>query len=359
MDQNLPPIIFHVDLDCFYAAVERLNHPEYKDISLVVGADPKKGKGRGVVLTSSYEARKFGIRSGMPISQAYHLCPNATFVPPHFDRYFDASHQVMAIIRKYTTSFQQTGSDEGYLDMSEYCADFQDAYPQALQIQQEIFQKTALTVSIGVGPTKSLAKIATDIKKPNGITIIAPDQIANILGPLDVDCIPGIGKKSKDRYYRKGYHIVQDFFNANFQQLRTDFGNMAEWIWGVIYGLNYSPVMSFWDQKLCSEERTFHEDLDDINEIESIILKLYEQVDNNMRQAGTSYRTISLKIRFKGFETYTRAKSFPSLIGDPTIGEQILKDLFKHFCPLRKKVRLVGVKLSNLQEREVQRPADS
>jgi nucleotidyltransferase/DNA polymerase involved in DNA repair len=352
MEDSESRIIFHVDLDCFYAAVERLTHPEYVGCPLVVGADPKKGKGRGVVLTSSYEARKFGIRSGMPISEAYRLCPSALYVPPHFEAYSIASHQVMNILRKFSEQFQQTGSDEGYLDMSDYCANFQDAFQIASQIQQEIFQKTRLTVSIGVASTKSLAKIATDIKKPNGITIIESDKISEILGPLDIDKVPGIGKKSKDQYLRKGYKIIQNFIDSPLRTLKNDFGQWGEWIWAVVHGIDNRPVLEWGEQKSSSEERTFGEDVSDVDKLLTTMNRLYDQVDQSMRDGGTSYRTITLKIRFQGFQTYTRSKSWSSPIDDVNLGKQILKKLFDEFLPLPKKVRLLGVKLSNFQEKE-------
>jgi len=343
-------IIFHFDLDCFFAAVECVLHPEYKGHPVVVGADPQGGKGRGVVSTASYEARKFGIHSGQPISQAYHACPTAIYVHSNFGAYSDASQKVMQIMRKYTNSFQQGGIDEGYMDMTDMCADFTHAREVARQIQQEVFRKTQLTISIGIAATKSLAKIATDIQKPNGITVLEIEKIPEILGPLDVTKIPGIGKKSKEWYYRAGYRTINDLLHATYSQIRHTFGKWGEWIYFVIRGQDNRPVMEFHDQKSSSEERTFHEDTWDVNQIKERLYQCYRSLHQEMSNREMGYRTITLKIRFKGFETYTRTKSESEEITESYQGKKIIDHFLTEFMPLKKPVRLVGIKLSNFEE---------
>jgi len=343
-------IIFHFDLDCFFAAVECLLHPEYKGQPLVVGADPKGGKGRGVVSTASYEARKFGIHSGQPISQAYQACPNAIYVHPNFFAYEEASHQVKRIMRKYSTTFQSGGIDEGYLDMTEMCASFDHARQVAIEIQQEVFRFTHLTISIGIASTKSLAKIATDLHKPNGITVLETEKISEILGSLDVTKIPGIGKKTKEWYYKAGYRTINDLLNATYSQIINTFGKWGEWLYFVIHGLDDRPVMEFHDQKSCSEERTFYEDTWDLKQIKDRIQQCYRALHQEMSDREIAYRTITMKIRFRGFETYTRSKSAVEEIQEIADGTKIVDLLLTEFLPLKKPVRLVGIKLSNLEE---------
>lgn len=343
-------IIFHVDLDCFFAAVEIVQHPEYRGKPVVVGADPKQGYGRGVVTTASYEARKFGIHSGQPISQAWKACPHAIYVYPNFTAIEQASHRVMDLLRKHSNAFQQTGIDEAYLEMTEFC-DYSNAKTIAIKIQDDIQAQTDLSVSIGIGPTKSLAKIATDLHKPHGIMIIFPDQIESILSELDVNTIPGIGKKSKYVFYEKGYKKVKDLFRASASQLYKDFGNCGKWIWMVIHGLDDRDIIEWHDRKSISEERTFAEDIQDYAVIKGKIKDLYQSIHKELKEKGQIYRTISLKIRFQGFETFLRSRTAEFPIDSVETGIEILNDLLQEFVQNPKKVRLVGVKLSQLEPR--------
>ena len=179
-------IIFHVDMDQFYAAVEEREHPEFKGISVIVGADPKEGKGRGVVSTCNYEARKYGVKSGIPISRAWKLCPDAVYIKPNYRLYTQASSKIMAILQKYTDKFEQWGLDEAFLDISLKIDNFRDARRLAEEIKREIYKKERLTCSIGVGPNKLVAKIASDFRKPNGITVVEESEVEGFLAPLPV-----------------------------------------------------------------------------------------------------------------------------------------------------------------------------
>ena len=201
-------IILHADLDCFFAAVEIRDDPLLKGLPLVVGADPKRGKGRGVVSTCSYEARTYGIRSGMPVSRAYRLCPEAVFVLPNFDKYLEASAQFFGILHKYSSVCQEGGIDEGYLDLTEVCADFDEARKIAERIQQEVYETIRITCSVGCAPTKSFAKIASDYNKPNGITIIKPEEVRSFLQDMDITKIPGVGRKAQKYYNEHGIHTI-------------------------------------------------------------------------------------------------------------------------------------------------------
>jgi DNA polymerase IV (DinB-like DNA polymerase) len=221
-------IILHVDLDCFFAAVEARDNPEYRGKPLIIGADPKNGLGRGVVCTCSYEARKFGLHSAMPISQAYELCPEGIYVRGKYEKYSKASDQVMTILRKYTNQFQPGGIDEAYLDISENCNDYGDAKKIIDSIRREVKEQVGITCSVGCAPTKSLAKIASDFNKPDGIAMVEKECISTFLWDLDISAIKGIGKKTKHYYYDKGYHKIKDFYKAGRINLIRQFGMLSQ-----------------------------------------------------------------------------------------------------------------------------------
>ncbi|QEE16112.1 DNA polymerase IV [Promethearchaeum syntrophicum] len=346
-------IIFHVDLDCFFAAVEILDHPEYKGFPVITGADPKKGKGRGVVTTCSYEAREFGLHSGMPISKAYHLCPHGIYVKSNFGRIREISSQVMKILDKYSPVFQQVGSDEAYLDMSEIAIDMNHANEIAKKIKDEVQSEVGITCSIGVAFTKSLAKIGSDCNKPNGITIINPDNYKTILSPLKITRIPGIGKKSKIYYEKHGFQLIGDFLKIPKHKMIAKFGDRGRWIYNLINGLEERKVHDssyFYHRKSISKERTFYEDTDDYQEILSKITDLNDKIHDILEKKGILYRTISLKIRFKGYETYLRSKSFTSAIRNKQKALEVVLDLYQEFFKKKKKIRLIGLKFSNLKE---------
>jgi len=348
MDQ----IILHVDLDCFYAAVEARDKPKYKNKPLIVGADPKEGKGRGVVSTCSYEARKFGIHSALPISKAYRLCPDAIFVRPNFNKYKEASERVMEIIQSYALIFQRGGIDEAYLDVSENCSNIEQAKNIAEQIQQEIHDKVGVTCSIGCAPTKSIAKIASDYKKPNGITVVEPENISQFLENMDITKIPGIGKKTKKYYNEKGINKIGDILNTPLPKMIDLFGKYGKWVWEVAHGLDKRPVNEYHNRKSISNERTFHQDIANLDNVLSTLESLNERIHKKLHQDSISYRTITLKIRFEGFETFTRSRSIPYPIQDEQQAMGIVCDLFKEFSNKKRKVRLVGIKFSNLYKNE-------
>jgi len=293
-------IIFHVDLDCFFAAVEILDHPEYKGFPLITGADPKKGKGRGVVTTCSYEAREFGLHSGMPISKAYHLCPQGIYVKSNRSRVREISLQVMNILDKYSPVFQQVGSDEAYLDMSEIAIDMNHAYEIAKKIKDEVQLEVGITCSIGVAFTKSLAKIGSDCNKPNGITIINPENYKSILSPLKITRIPGIGKKSKIYYEKHGFQLIGDFLKIPKHKMIAKFGDRGRWIYNLINGLENRKVHDsnyINHRKSISKERTFYEDTDNYQEIISKITDLNDKIHKILKKKGK----IKKDIKFVAF----------------------------------------------------------
>jgi DNA polymerase IV (archaeal DinB-like DNA polymerase) len=202
--------ILHIDLDAFFPSVEAREHPELKGKPVVVGADPKGGTGRGVVSSASYEARKFGIKSAMPISRAWMLCPNCIYLRPHFELYIPASNAIMAILRSHADKFEQGGIDEAYLDISSKVKDFDEAGEFARGLMEEVLEKERLTCSIGVAPNKMVAKIASDYKKPYGLTVIEPEDVKNFLFKMEVRNIPGVGPKTEQALQEIGIKTIRD-----------------------------------------------------------------------------------------------------------------------------------------------------
>ncbi len=344
-------LILHCDLDCFFAAVEIRDNPHYVGNPVIIGADPREGKGRGVVSTCSYEARVFGLHSGMPISQAFQRCSHGIYLRPNFNKYNLASKQVMEILEKYSQDFQQVGNDEAYLDLSDNCLNFYKAKDVAQEIQKKIKKEVGITISIGIAPTKSLAKIASDYNKPNGITLFTPENFKSMLKDKDIVCIPGIGKKTKINFFKKGIKTIGDILNTPLSTMITLFGKHGKWIWDVINGIDNQKVEEFHERrKSISAERTFFTDTEDFNEILSKITEINKKINRTVIKHHITYRTITLKIRFEGFQTFKRSKTLLYCIQDENKVLKVILELFKEFSKTDKKVRLVGIKLSNLEK---------
>ena len=357
--KNMSRLILHCDLDSFFASVEIRDNPLYKGKPVIIGADPKEGKGRGVVSTCSYEARKFGLHSGMPISQAFKRCPHGIYLRPNFEKYHEASEEVMEILKNYSSKFQQVGADEAYLDITEKCSNFNEVKDIALKIQREVYEKVGITISIGGAPTKSIAKIASDYKKPNGITIVRSDNLKMFLSNMDITRIPGIGKKSKKYYQKKGVNVIGDIISTPLYVMIEKFGKHGKWVWEVANGLDNREVKEFHgSRKSISKERTFYQDTYDMKEIFTKLEELNDRIHKSILKHNIYYRTITLKIRFEGFLTYTRSKSLQLHIQDKNKVLDIILDLYKEFSNSKKKVRLVGIKLSNLEKNSISKQSN-
>lgn len=346
-------IILHCDLDCFFAAVEIRDNPQLKGKPVIIGADPKEGKGRGVIATCNYEARKYGLHSAMPISLAYRKCPHGVYLKPNVNKYHKVSNEVMELLERYSSNFQKVGTDEAYLELTEITLNFEKAYEIANNIQKEVFKKIGITISIGIAPTKSLAKIASDENKPNGITIVKPEKIFDFLKEKDITRIPGIGKKTKVYYVKKGIRKIGDIIKTPLPTMIKLFGKHGKWIWNVANGLDHRKVKEFYEErKSISAERTFLSDTDDFNEILSKFEDINTRIHKSILKHHITYKTITLKIRFEGFITYTRSRTLPFHIQDEKYVLKIILELFKEFSDKKRKVRLVGIKLSNLEKNQ-------
>lgn len=342
--------IAHVDMDAFFAAVEQLDNPEYRGKPVIVGSDPEEGKGRGVVSASSYEARVFGIHSAMPISTAYKKCPHGIFVKPRTSRYSEISAEIMRILESFSPLVEQVSVDEAFLDLTGTAKIIGPPEEAAFKIKIRIYEHTGLTASIGIASNKATAKIASDLKKPDGITICPPGREREFIADLPMEKLWGIGKVTADKLRSAGFSTIGSIASAPESYFTSRFGKNGEHIHKLARGIDPRPVSPAHEVKSISEEHTFREDTQDIEIIENTILKLSEQVAKRTRKATASGRTVSIKIRLDNFETYTRSRTLATPICDTFSLRDTSRELFRSFDRRGKKVRLVGVKLSNLEE---------
>lgn len=341
--------ILHVDLDAFYVSAEVREHPELKGLPVVVGADPDGGTGRGVVVACSYEARKFGLRSGMPISQAYRLCPQAKYIPPNWGLYERVSEEVMATLRGFADKFEQGSIDEAFLDVTGKAKDEETAGSVARQIKKAVKEAHGLTCSIGIGPNKSSAKIASDRNKPDGLTVVPFDGVPAFLAPLPVGVVPGIGRKTGEFLNEKGIATIGQLQAVDGKQLLSWFGKNGVWLWGVIHGQENVEVRQQDMPKSLSVERTFKEDAKDFREVRREAADGAAELMRRVKSAGYSYRVAGIKIRFQGFETHTREKTLVSHTDSEGPLTETVEKLLDEFESRGRPVRLVGVRVADIQ----------
>jgi len=340
-------IILHADMDSFFASVEIREHPELRGKPVIVGADPKEGKGRGVVSTSSYEARKFGVHSAMPISRAYQLCPDAAFIRPHFKLYEEASRAVMEILRQYCDQVEQVSIDEAYLDLSSL-ESFDSARRMGEKIKSEIREREGLSCSIGIAPGRIIAKIATDSAKPDGLTVVNPEMAASFLSPLPVEKIPGIGKKTGSILHNIGIFTIGDLARADIQKLIGKFGRSAIGLQKLARGGDESGVREFQGNRSISREITFADDIAD----PQVLLQTLEDLSHDLFSVITdekiAFKTVTVKIRCHDFFTRTKARSTELHHTDLRAIISLSRELFIELYS-GEKVRLLGLRLSSLR----------
>ncbi len=348
MSSSQPKIILHVDMDAFFASVEQLMHPEWVGKPVIVGADPQKGKGRGVVAAASYEARKFGVHSAMPISKAYRLCPSGIFAPPHGEIYHEYSKKIFKILDSFSPLVEPLSIDEAFMDMSGSYRLFGNEYEIGGQLKQKIYSQTGLTASVGIATCKSVAKIASDFDKPDGLTVVHPDKIQDFLDPLPVTRLWGIGKKTFDSLQFLGIKTVKQLRSYPLDVLKQKYGKMGDHIYRMARGEDEREVVTRGDVKSVSNERTFGTDQEDFDIVRNTIFALTEKVGGRLRRAGIRGQTVQLKIRFEDFKTFTRSHT----LNHPTsLTHELFQNvelLLAEFDPLKFPVRLVGVGVSHL-----------
>ena len=350
-------VIFHVDLDAFYASVEQRENPSLREVPLIIGADPKGGKGRGVVVACSYEARKLGLHSGQPISRAYKLCPQGVYVPPNLALYGQVSAEVMERIKKYADRFEQMSIDEAYLDVTESCKRYDGPVELAKLIKAELKEEEGLTCSVGIAPNKSTAKIASDFQKPDGLTYVEAEHVKEFLAPLPVSKISGVGKKTEPRLNQLGIITIGGLAKYPPKELLKQFGKSAVWLWAIANAEEQVEVQENYVMKSIGAEHTFDIDTNDWTAIDRQLLDLIDLVYKRLIDESMAFRTVTLKIRFVGFETYTRAKSLRFTASKKNAIVEAIRTLAEEFRKHPKKIRLLGVRLSGLEEKAGKRAA--
>ena len=351
-----PKILIHCDLDAFFAAVETLHHGLDASVPLIIGSDPKQGRGRGIVSTCNYAARTYGIRSAMPISEAWRRCPAAPFGPATYIRgtrglYSRASRQVMNILKQPATLFEQASIDEAYLDVTESVdGDWDAALALAKSLQQEIQASLNLTASFGIGPTRILAKMSSEVNKPNGVFRVMPDEVGPFFEGRSLRDIPGIGPKRATQLAEWGYANADELRELGELSLARLAGErFAAWFMSVVEGESSDVVSPLRSRKSVGKEHTFERDQDDH---ETVLERLNELVELVMRRAGeleVSGRLAEVKIRYTGFETHASSRSIPVAMDDASVFKRIASTLFANNVDTHRGIRLVGFRLGQLE----------
>lgn len=344
-----------MDMDHFYTAVEEREHPEYKGKPLVVGADPKEGKGRGVVSTSNYEARKAGVRSGIPISRAWKLCPKATYLPPNFPLYIRVSNEIMDIARKYADKFEQWGIDEAFLDVSTRVKDYAEAEVLGKKLKREIKEKENLTCSIGIGPNKLIAKIASDYNKPDGLTLVKEDEAEAFLAPLPVRKLLWVGRKTAAKLKDMNVNTIGDLARYDSTMLAEAFGVMGKQMHLSARGIDRSEVEPRTEVKSVSHETTFQVDTDDAEAVLKALDALGAEVAKEVIERKLFFKTVTVKVRYENFETHTSSKTLAYMTSRHQDLQKTARQLLSPYLNSKRKIRLIGVRVSSFVKGEKQK----
>ncbi len=341
-------IIMHVDLDAFFPSVEVRANPVLLGRPVVVGADPKGGRGRGVVSSASYEARRFGIKSAMPISKAWRLCPDCVYLRPNFRLYVEASNSIMKILKSYADKFEQGGIDEAYLDISAKAKNFGEASGLAKRMMEEVMIKENLTCSVGIGPNKMVAKIASDFRKPFGLTAVEEKDVKGFLFPLKIRSLPGVGPKTESRLKELNIETIGDLASSNPGMLTKLFGVWGARLHEFANGIDNSEVVEEYETKSLGRDVTFEADLEDVDQILKALDELADEVHEDVIGNGFKFKTITVRVRYQHFDTHIHSKSLPFATDDLDILRNNAKRLIAPFLRDKKKIRLIGLRVSNM-----------
>ena len=350
-------------MDAFFASVEERDKPYLNGLPVIVGADPKGGHGRGVVATANYLARQLGIHSALPIRKAWEFCEasrkkggaRCAFITSGFHRYGEASRSVFAVVALLVPTMSQTSIDEAYLDLSS-CGSFKKAESLAKRIKKEVKNKTGLTCSIGVGPNKMIAKICSDYEKPDGLTVVLPEDVEKFLRPLSIRVIPGIGKISEQTFKRLGVNTVRDAQKYSWEELQKKFGKHGFSIWEKVRGIDERPVEPTKPKrKSIGKHHTFNTDTRDMKEVLVTIKKQIGVILREVRKQGfKEFRTVVLTVRFEDFVTRTRSLTLEKPIHTAKELELKATKLLLPFFeraenPQSLAIRLIGVRVEKFQ----------
>ena len=351
--------IMHVDMDAFFASVEQYrNHPELAGRPVCVGHDPKGGKGRGVVRAASYEARAKGVHAGMPVSQAFHLCPEAAFIPGEFESYGAASDEFMDILHEYADGgrVRRASIDEAYIEVTEGVEVFGSPRNLASWIQDSIWHEAKLPCSIGAAPNMSVAKVATGMNKPRGITIVGPNplDIMKFLEPLPVTAINGIGRKTAERLERFGITTLGQIQRMTISELWPALGRGSPWLFQRARGIDERPLIDNGPRvrKSMSKDRTFLEDVepDEVEYIHEVLEGMCGKIGERLQKKALKFKTVTVKMRYSDYSTIQRSRSIPVETSSSDILHRLAVEIFDQREEREKPIRLVGVKVSGLSE---------
>lgn len=338
--------VLHLDMDAFFAAVEIRDRPELEGTPVVVGADPREGRGRGVVSTCNYPAREHGIGSGMPISEAYERCPEATYIPVDGPRYAAVSDRIMADIEPSGDRFEQTSIDEAYIGLQDIDT-FQEAVRTARRIRGRIDDRFDLTCSIGVATNRTVAKIASDADKPDGLTVVRPGEAADFLADRDIAVIPGVGDRTEERLREMDVATAGELADISLERLGSVFGDHGRSIGRKARGIDPRPVGRSSERKSLGTETTFQEDMGSVRGLENHIRIMAQEIARQLDRRGLCFRTVELKLRRSDFETSTRQRTLPSSFRSQTTLARIGTELLE--VEEGEQYRLIGLRAKNLQ----------
>lgn len=338
--------IVHIDMDAFYASVEQRDFPELRGKAIAVGGSGR----RGVITTASYEARKFGVRSAMPGFKAKQLCKDLIFVPTRFEAYKQASATIRSVFSEFTDLIEPLSLDEAYLDVTENKKNEAIATKIAEQIRQRVFEETKLTCSAGVSYCKFLAKVASDINKPNGLTVIKPHQAEQFLEQLSIERFYGIGKVTAAKMKAQGIHTGADLKALSELEMVQRYGKMGRFYYHIVRGIDDRPVNINRIRKSIGIERTLMENVATFEEIEPILLELTEKFFGRLSKANNFGKTITLKLKTADFKTLTRSTSRNYYINQLSEIKAIVNHLLTQNMDAFEQLRLIGLSASNLQK---------
>lgn len=337
--------IIHIDMDAFFAAVEQRDHPQWQGQPVIVGGQPDS---RGVVATCSYEARRFGIHSAMPSARAYQLCPQGIFVQPRIPVYYRVSQQIHAVFREYAERIEPLSLDEAYLDVTDTTVCGGSASLMAEEIRQKIFQTTQLTASAGVSYNKFLAKIASDMNKPNGQYVIRPEQGEAFVAQLAVGKFYGVGKVTEAKMHSLGIRTGADLKAWSRMQLRDSFGKSGDYYYAIARGIDERPVVATRQRKSLGSETTFEQDVTDVSLMYQCLQQLAVEVCDALKNKQLAAYTVTLKVKYSDFQQITRSQTVDEPVYKVAHVHQLLPRLMQRTEIAQRSVRLLGISLSKL-----------
>lgn len=353
MEDSLPiRKIIHVDMDAFYASVAQLDDPSLVGKAIAVGG----GGSRGVVSAASYEARKFGVRSAMAGALAIKLCPHLIFVKSDFDRYREISNMVRSVFFEYTEKVEPLSLDEAYLDVTENKKGNPSATLIAKEIRDKIKAKTGLNASAGISINKFIAKVASDINKPNGQKTVPPEEVLVFLESLDIKKFYGVGKVMKEKMYRHGIYTGADLKARTFEYLEENFGKSGAYYYNIVRGIHNSEVKAERTRKSLAAERTFSENIASEIFMLERLERIAEEVERRLKKSKVAGKTVTLKIKYSDFTLQTRSKTLPLYIANKDLIMETVKELLFQEG-MKNSVRLLGISMSNLNNEKKQKLA--